>query len=710
MERIESIYKRNKNFLSLALIAGLTACGGGSGGSTAPPILPPSTTPSEPSEPSEPGFSANYFGTSSATVEHRYFPLKPGEVRIYEGLNSEGKAETVEVSVSHKTRRVDNVESAEVIVREYVEGDLIEETFDWYAQDTAGNVWYMGEAVQDYEDGKPVGTAGSWESGKDVAGIGTAATAGLIMKSQAVVGDNYQQERYPGVAEDQAQIAALAVPQTLADGTSYVALQIRESTPLEPNALPEFKYYTESIGLISTERVDGSARVELVARSDQKQPDISPKDFSTPRIINNPHFPLYSGDVRQYEVFENGERIETVTVEVLSPDQPEGNKTVNGVPVVVQRDRVRDATGLIIEDTYDWFAQDDAGSVWYLGENVTNYNYDDKGVLLGTDSGGSFEWGIDGAQPGIQMLVQPRIGDSYRQEYYEGEAEDIAAVIGRDVEVSVLGNTYQTLKTEDWNPLDVNAPREFKFYAPSVGVIREEKTDGSEFLVLVDRTVALPDITAATFSKPRVIDNPLFPLTTGDVREYEVFEEGNLAETITIEILALDSEGGNKTVNGIPVVVQRDRVRDTRGLIIEDTYDWFAQDDDGNVWYLGEAVTNYRYDDQGKLIGTDIGGSFEWGIDGALPGIVMFANPQVGDIYRQEFYEGEAEDMAAILAKDVKRVVNGTEYTTVQTLDWNPLDADSVNERKYYAPGIGIVREEKVDDSEYMTLKSITRL
>ena len=702
MERNPYHLNHGLSLFGMALILGLSACGG-NGGTTTAPVPPPSTTPVEPT------FGVKLFDTRSANVVHRYFPLQPGEVRVYEGMNSEGKAQRVEVSVSHKTRVVDGVDSAEVVVREYVEGDLIEETFDWYAQDTAGNVWYLGEAVQDYEDGAPVGTAGSWESGKDVAGTGTAATAGLIMKSQAAVGDRYKQERYPGVAEDEAQVAALAAPQTLRDGSSYLALQIRESTPLESNALHEFKYYADAIGLISTERVDGSARMELISRSDQRKPSILPSDFSTPRLINNPYFPLYAGDVRTYEVFENGERTETVTVEVLSPDQPEGNKTVNGVPVVVQRDRVRDADGLIIEDTYDWFAQDDEGNVWYLGENVTNYVYDDKGALLSTNNGGSFEWGIDGAQPGIQMPARPRIGDSYRQEFYAGHAEDIAAVVDRDIDVDVLGNTYPTLKTEDWNPLDAGASREFKFYASSVGTVREEKVDGSEFMTLADRRVALPDIGAAKFSNPRVINNPLFPLTIGEVREYEVFEENTLTETITIEILALDSEGGNKTVNGVPALVQRDRVRNADGLIIEDTFDWFAQDDAGNVWYLGEAVTNYRYDDQGKLLGTDSGGSFEWGIDGALPGIQMFAQPKVGDIYRQEFYQGVAEDMAAILAENVKVVVNGTEYATVQTLDWNPLVADSVNERKYYAPGMGTIREEKVDGSEYMVLKSLTR-
>lgn len=110
MERNLYHLSRELSVLGFTLIIGLSACGGG--GATTPPFPPSSPTPAELT------FGANLFDARSASVVHRYFPLQPGEVRVYEGLNGDGKKERVEVSVSHKTRVVDSVVSAEVVVRE----------------------------------------------------------------------------------------------------------------------------------------------------------------------------------------------------------------------------------------------------------------------------------------------------------------------------------------------------------------------------------------------------------------------------------------------------------------------------------------------------------------------------------------------------------------------------------------------------------------
>lgn len=690
-------------FACCALIV-LAACNNDGGGNT-----PPTQEPNPGVEdPAEPDFSIDLFDDGSINIDNPMFPLEPGVSYVYEGTNEDGEEERVELNVSHLTRTVDGVESVIVVAREYEEDELVEETFDWYAKDMDGNVWYMGEASADYEDDELVSTEGSWESGQDVDGIGATAVAGIIMKSTLVAGDSYQQEYYPGVAEDEAVIEALDVPVVLENGESYSALQVRESTPLEPDALDEFKYYALGIGEILAENVDGSERAELVEMADQREPDISAEDFSNPRLINNPYFSFFAGEVREYEVYEEGELIETVVVEMLALDDPNGNKVVNGVQAMVVRDRVYDEDDLLLEDTYDWFAQDDDGNVWYLGESVINYEYDDDGAFLGTDTEGSFEWGIDGAQPGIQMPAQPRVGDSFRQEYFEGEAEDIAAITAKGVELTVNDTDYETLQTEEWNPLELEDPRENKYYAPGFGPVKEEKVDGSEILELVDfEDPSILDPDPAIFSNPRVVDNTYFPLNIGETREYEVYEDDELVETVTIEVLDVGDPNGDKTVNGVPVVVVRDRVRDADGLILEDTYDWFAQDDDGNVWYVGEDVVNYNYDEDGNLLGTDSGGSFEWGIDDALPGIQMLADPQVGDMYRQEYFPGEAEDKAAVLALEVKLEIDDTTYDTLQTEDWNPLEPDEAHEYKYYAPGIGVVSEVKKDGSEEAVLVSI---
>lgn len=177
------------------------------------------------------------------------------------------------------------------------------------------------------------------------------------------------------------------------------------------------------------------------------------------------------------------------------------------------------------------------------------------------------------------------------------------------------------------------------------------------------------------------IDNPYMPLVAGSTWVYEGTSEGE-AERIEIEVLH-----ERKQILGISATVVRDRVF-LGGELVEDTVDWFAQDRDGNVWYLGEAVKDYE---NGKVVSTD--GSFEVGVDGALPGLVMPASPAVGHAYRQEFYRGEAEDMAEIIRVDARKAVPfGAFERVVVTRDWNPLEPQAVEE-KYYAPGVGLIFE-----------------
>lgn len=433
-------------------------------------------------DPAEPEFSVANFGDRSFQVDNPYFPLDPGTTSRLEGQNEDSNMETVITIVSHETRIINGVESAIVVDREYEDGDLTEETFDWYAQDTAGNVWYMGEASTEYEDGVAVGTDGSWEAGVDVDNIGETGMAGIIMKADRVVGDTYSHEIYAGVAEDTAEIAALNTEFTFTDGTSENVLQIREFNPLEPDGIEEFKYYRENFGLIAEENVDGTERVELIASSDQREPSIDPLLFSQSTLIDNPYLPLIAGDVYTYEV-QTEEGLERIMVEVL-----DDTRVVADITTRVVRDRVF-LDDVLIEDTFDWFAQDDEGNVWYMGETVDNYEYGDNGELIEINNDGSWEAGVNGAQPGITMPVAPRVGDSYRQEYLPDEAEDIGAIVELDVTVELRdGATYQTLKTRDWNPLDQEAGNEFKYYARGVGLVREEEEGETQTVDLIVRT------------------------------------------------------------------------------------------------------------------------------------------------------------------------------------------------------------------------------
>lgn len=178
-----------------------------------------------------------------------------------------------------------------------------------------------------------------------------------------------------------------------------------------------------------------------------------------------------------------------------------------------------------------------------------------------------------------------------------------------------------------------------------------------------------------------VVDNPLSPLIPGSSW---VYESVGGDEVERIEVVVLDE---TRTVMGIPATVVRDTVT-VGGEIVEDTYDWFAQDDVGNVWYLGEDTKEYE---GGVAISS--AGSWEAGVGGALPGIVMESTPRVGDAYRQEFYPGEAEDLAEVVREGTAETVAFGSYDDLTVIkEWNPLAPDVVEE-KYYAAGVGLILE-----------------
>lgn len=189
------------------------------------------------------------------------------------------------------------------------------------------------------------------------------------------------------------------------------------------------------------------------------------------------------------------------------------------------------------------------------------------------------------------------------------------------------------------------------------------------------------------------IDNKYLPYVPGTKMTYEGKTE---EESIRIEIHVTDD---TKVVMGVTCTVVRDTEYED-GEMVEDTYDWFAQDKDGNVWYFGEDSKEYE---DGKEIST--AGSWEAGKDGAYPGVIMMAKPLTSFSYRQEYYKGEAEDMAEVIGLNVSKTVSyGSFNDVLQTREWTPLEPD-VEEHKYYAPGIGVIYEEAVKgDEEYVEL------
>ena len=178
----------------------------------------------------------------TTTIDNEYFPMKPGTTFLYEG-----GTEHSEMTVTRDTKKVMGVECVVVDHREWEGEKLIEKTYDWFAQDKEGTVWYFGEDTKEYENGKVVSTKGSWEAGVD------GAKAGIIMQADPKVGQSYHQEYYPGEAMDMAKVLSLNASVTVPYGSFDHALDTKEWTPLQP-VFFEKKYYVRGVGPLGNPR------------------------------------------------------------------------------------------------------------------------------------------------------------------------------------------------------------------------------------------------------------------------------------------------------------------------------------------------------------------------------------------------------------------------------------------------------------------------
>lgn len=192
-----------------------------------------------------------------------FFPIQTGRTLVYEGEDEDGAQIRVEETFTGDTKVILGVTCIIVNAKEYEDGELIEDTFDWYAQDNQGNIWYFGEDSNEIEDGEVVSKEGSWEAGKD------GALPGIIMFNNPLPGVWYRQEYWENEAEDVAQILSLDETVTVPLGTYENSLQIAEWNPLEPGIV-EHKFYAPQIGLIRAVKVEGEDGFEdLVEINDQ---------------------------------------------------------------------------------------------------------------------------------------------------------------------------------------------------------------------------------------------------------------------------------------------------------------------------------------------------------------------------------------------------------------------------------------------------------
>ena len=387
-------------------------------------------------------------------------------------------------------------------------------------------------------------------------------------------------------------------------------------------------------------------------------------------------------------------------------------KEILGVQTTVVRDVAWDE-GVLVEDTLDWYAQDTAGNVWYLGELATNYEYDEEGNFIGTNTEGSWEAGVDGALPGYLMPTNPQVGDLYYQEFYLGEAEDEAEVVSLNESVSIeLANYDNVLQTREFTNLEPDA-FEFKYFAPGVGQILAEEgitEEGGEPELspeLIGITeipnVTLPILSTANFDNSTAINNPYFSLTPGTLSVYEENFDPENEVTERHEVLVT---GDTRDILGVTARVVSDREFDN-DLLTDEKFSYYAQDSYGNVWLMGETITEYEYDEAGNLIDTDDDESWLAGEGQSLPGLIMSANPTTGEAYYQRFDIGEVENQAEVVETGLSLNVDDDNFTDViKVKEFSALESGEFD-FIYYADGVGQILEEEIEGDELVATSEL---
>jgi hypothetical protein len=237
---------RTLPFVAVAVLF-LAACGGGSK-SSAGSGLP---TGSEPAELDPADFTTE--------IDNPYWPMRPGSRWVYREVEN-GEVQRVVVTVTNRTKTIDGIEARVVHDRVATSaGETVEDTFDWYAQDRDGNLWYLGEDTKEYEDGKVVSTEGSWEHGVD------GAQAGIIAAAEPKQGLAYREEHYAGKAEDAAEVLSVEGKVQVPFGFFRDAMITRNYSGIEPK-VEELKFYAKGVGPVLELLVSGgSGRTELLS-------------------------------------------------------------------------------------------------------------------------------------------------------------------------------------------------------------------------------------------------------------------------------------------------------------------------------------------------------------------------------------------------------------------------------------------------------------
>jgi hypothetical protein len=464
-------------------------------------------------------------------IDNTWLPLRPGTRLTLEGRANRGGGplpHTVSFTTTDITKVINGVNTLVVWDVDINEGELAETELAFFAQDTNGNVWNLGEYPEEYDGGDFVGAPSTWISGLD------DAEGGIHMIAQPSVGQSWLQGWVPSIEFlDCARVFTIRHEVCVPFKCYSPYLRTNERSPLDPAGGVQTKYHAKGVGIVQVGAVDDpegetlvltdvaqlgpqammDARVAAMALDErgyftsnvyartaraQLPPGVvlPPRNAggqlggsgsaapggtsSEPRSpkrrrkytakVDHPLVPLTTVRHTVFTGFEGDTRTRVVS-RVLKK-----TRRVAGVRVAIVDVREFE-DGELVEHTRDYYAQDRKGRVWYFGESVDDI---ENGKVVGHE--GQWFAGKNGAKPGLFMPAKPKVGKVFEQERAPGVAEDRSKVVAVGLEVATAAGQFdECIKTRDFAPLD--KATEFKFYCAGVGLVREKPADGRLDLV-----------------------------------------------------------------------------------------------------------------------------------------------------------------------------------------------------------------------------------